>query len=276
MLDDHMKEIKDKVKLMEHEPKCFSTSVSNIKYEPVLPNKYSYAYNFPMYFKCCHETQEGNIYFGEQDNIYYVADFVDDSINSNGLFLTLDSKNDKYDLWIVISAPNTANWALHTIGTISGKKMYMNTAGTLDNTRAIGAGCGVVLISDASGIIFGKGIFEDALTRNNQNGNYFCSDYKYLGSCPYASYNSVDSVATICADSNYLTTNNPTSICSYLQTEQNSLDPTIFPFLQYLDMSAVGQKCSDLLKKYKDTTLLNVLDIKVQSNEKRKQKQKKE
>jgi hypothetical protein len=41
-------------------------------------------------------------------------------------------------------------------------------------------------------------------------------------------------------------------------------------------MSAVGQKCSDLLKKYKDTTLLNVLDIKVQSNEKRKQKQKNE
>ena len=275
ILDKHIKNIKDKVKSMEYEPECFGTSADNIKYEPVLPNKISYTYNFPMYFKCFDKTDEGTIYFGEQDSIYYIADFVDDEVNSNGLFLILDSKNDKYDLWIVISAPNTANWALHTMGSLSTKKMYMSTAGTLDGSRAIGGGCGVIMVSDASSLLYATGIFEDALTRNNQNGNYFCSDYHYQGSCPYALW-SPSGVGVLCGDSNYLSSNlvYQTGICAYLQAEVGNLDPTIFPYLEYLDMSPLGQKCSDLLTKYKDTTLSNVIDMSVKSKEKREIKQK--
>jgi len=46
VVDDDLKRIKDKVRKMEKLPKCFTTSVANVKYEPQLPKSSGSTYSF--------------------------------------------------------------------------------------------------------------------------------------------------------------------------------------------------------------------------------------
>ena len=135
-----------KTRALQSNRVCLSTSAS--LFSPTLPNSES----FPMYFSCKEKMSDSlNVYFGQKDGKYYVAELTTGS-PSIGVLASIDSAGTVVDVWQIMaySTSNTAS-AFHikankTSGTIQtiGAASYAGT----------GVGCGIKMSATTSAMWF--------------------------------------------------------------------------------------------------------------------------
>jgi len=192
----------------------------------------------------------------------------------NGVFLKWDSSSQLYDLWIVKSAPDTNNWALHVMGSGVDNTMDLTVAGTIDGNKGIGAGCGFDIFSNAKNI-FAHGVLEDFARRGVSNCNYYPPDPS-----PMWGLNKGPYVNSICSDATTLEANdvyqNSNYPCFDLEYGPKGwaqkMSSQYFHSLSYGLMASVTQESYDLITKFKLTTLSSIISVKDSSNEDIKKK----
>lgn len=146
LVDNRLQEFKTRA--LESNRVCLSTSAS--LFSPTLPNLES----FPMYFSCKEKMSDSlNVYFGQKDGKYYVAELTTGS-PSIGVLASVDSAGTVVDVWQIMadstSTPKTASVfhinADKTSGTIQviGAASYVGT----------GVGCGIKMSSTSSAMWF--------------------------------------------------------------------------------------------------------------------------
>lgn len=144
-VDERLQEFKTRAK--ESNKECLSTTA--VKFEPKLPNNQA----FPMFFSCKEAmSTELNVYFGQQDDKYYVAELQKGTANtpSIAVLASVDSAGSKVDVWQVMvdanANPKTVSVA-HIVADKSANIIQVIYASTYAGTNV---GCGVKLSSTTS------------------------------------------------------------------------------------------------------------------------------
>ena len=147
MVDERLQEFKTRAK--ESNKECLSTTA--VKFEPKLPNSEA----FPMYFSCKEAmSTELNVYFGQKDDNYYVAELQKGTANSPSIAVlaSVDSAGNKVEVWQVM-VDATANPKTVSVSHIKADKSA-NTIQVIDAATMTGTnvGCGIKLSSTASAL----------------------------------------------------------------------------------------------------------------------------
>ena len=220
MVDERLQEIKQRAKESDTPKECLS--VTSEKFEPKLPNNEA----FPMYFSCKEEMSGGqlNVYFGQKDDKYYVAELQKGSGNipSIAVLASVDSAGNKVDVWQIIvdaaASPKTVS-VFHINADKVANTIQVITASTSGGT---GVGCGIKMSSTSSSL-WAYGYASD-----NGSPNPCPTGGDYINSVVNADWQSY------CVNPSTLLDITPSSTCSTLSS---SFPLTAFSYAQLVSTS---------------------------------------